>query len=196
MIPTMRANQRIVSRYHLSSLLLLTHATESSIIGVGETNLSPAEQYQYREDKAALFQDSRDPFAIVAGTGHRPSVSAETGPGALDAAQTARRRSSAVAPDHMQAAHQATRTHGHHSGYGDQGTTLAPIESRTDDVVRPSSDYPSTTTTTTTTTQTSTGVRGPTTTTTNGGHTHFYEEATRDLDGVGPHDTVGPHDRV
>lgn len=165
---------------------MLTQISEEGIIGVGDTGLSKAEEFQYREDKARLFQDSGDPFAIVAGTGHRGSVSAATGPGALETAQTARRRSSAVAPDHSHAAAAATQAHGHHSGYG-QGETLAPIESRTEDVVRPSHELPSTTTTTTT--QTTTSVRGPTTTTAvNGGHTHFYEEATKDLDSVAPHE--------
>lgn len=156
---------------------------KAGIEGVGETGMSKAEEFQYREDKAHLFQESGDPFAVVMGTGHRGSVSAQAGPAAAEA----RRRSSAVAPDHTHAARQATQAHGHHSGYDTHGSGLAPIESRPDEATR-STDFPSTTTTTTTTTQTSTSVHGPTSSTTNGGHTHFYEEATKDLDSVAPHE--------
>lgn len=162
---------------------MLTAEIEPAIQGVGETHMSKAEEYESRENKAHLFQDSADPFAIVAGTGHRASVSATAGP----AAAAARRRSSAVAPDHAAAAAAATHSHGHHSGYDHE--PLAPIESRHDDAVRPSHEAPGygTTTTTTTTTQTSTHV-GSGNTATNGGHTMFYEQATKDLDSVAPHE--------
>lgn len=151
--------------------------------------MSRAEEFESRENKAHLFQDSHDPFQVVAGTGHRASVSAQAGP----VAAAARRRSSAVAPDHTAAAAAATESYGHghgHSGYSHE--PLAPIQSRRedDDIVRPSNEYPGgTTTTTTTTTHTTTGLAGGNTAA-NNGHSLFYDQATKDLDGVAPDQRV------
>ncbi|EXJ95840.1 hypothetical protein A1O1_00965 [Capronia coronata CBS 617.96] len=91
--------------------------SKAQITGVGETAMTPAEQFEVRERKQSLFQLSGDPFDLVAGR-HRQSVSGVAS-GASDAAT--RRRSSAVAPDAVAA--MAT-----HSGY--HGERLAPIESR------------------------------------------------------------------
>jgi hypothetical protein len=92
---------------------------EAEIVGVGETGLTPAEQYEARERKQSLFQLSNDPFDQLAGR-HRQSVSGIAS-GASDAAT--RRRSSAVAPD----THAAMASH---SGYAHHSDKLAPIESR------------------------------------------------------------------
>lgn len=185
------------------------YGAEPQIAGVGETNLTKAEEFETRENKASLFDLSSDPFQQLTGSGHRASVSGIAAPAAAEAA---RRRSSAVAPDHMRAAQEAHQNH-LHSGY--DGDKLAPIDSRADaDEISRSSDggYPSATThtgpttTTTTTTTTSTSVNptsgavdpaanvqvrdetghhvGET------GHTAFYDQATRDLDNIGPHDRV------
>jgi hypothetical protein len=91
-------------------------------VGSLDQTMTPAEAYDVRERKQSLFQLSSDPFAIVAGTGHRQSIS-----GAVTGASAAatRRRSSAVAPDHAGA-------HGHsHSGY-DGGNKLETIVSKVD----------------------------------------------------------------
>lgn len=146
--------------------------------------MTRAEEFEVRENKASLFDLSSDPFAQITGSGHRASVSGMAGPAA---AAAARRRSSAVAPHH---AHDETQHH-HHSGYdGDQ--KLAPVESRTepaptaratDDEIRPSTEVPPHNTTTTTT-----GVHSSPNNAVNTGHTNFYDEATRDLDSVAPHE--------
>jgi len=91
---------------------------KSQIVGVGETGMTPAEQFEVRERKQSLFQLSDDPFDVLAGR-HRQSVS---GVASGASAAATRRRSSAVAPD---AAAAAAATH---SGY--HGDKLAPIESR------------------------------------------------------------------
>ncbi|KAJ4570275.1 hypothetical protein HRR83_006944 [Exophiala dermatitidis] len=90
---------------------------EAEISGVGETGMTPAEQFEVRERKQSLFQLSGDPFDLVAGR-HRQSVSGVAS-GASDAAT--RRRSSAVAPDIVPAM-------ASHSGY--HGEKLATIQSR------------------------------------------------------------------
>lgn len=180
-------------------LIMTDRSLEPQIDGVGETHLSAAEEFETRENKASLFDLSGDPFQQLTGSGHRASVSGIAGAGAADA----RRRSSAVAPDHMHAAQQA---HHQHSGY--DGEKLAPIESNVDgDEIRPSTDGavthtgPTTTTTTTTTTSTSvhpaSGAADPSNVQVRDdtghrvgetGHTTFYDSATRDLDNIGPHD--------
>jgi len=169
---------------------------KAQIEGVGETEMSPAEVYEQRDNKTAFAEFSGDPFQLVTGQGHRQSVSGISGPAA---AAAARRRSSAVAPDTM-----AAKGH-HHSGY-DGDNRLAPVESRADEEIVPSSSHTNGSGTTptppqistnapqagsTTTTTTSTAVRddtghhtGPT------GHTTFYDAATRDLDNVAPHEKV------
>lgn len=180
---------------------------EAQIVGVGDTNMTKAEEFETRENKAALFDLSSDPFQQLTGSGHRASVSGIAGPAAAQPA-AARRRSSAVAPDHMQAAQEAH----HHSGY-DGDNKLAPIASRVDDEIRPSTEEqhptttyttPATTTTTTTTTSThvnpSSGAVDPAANVAvrdntghhvgETGHTAFYDAATRDLDNIGPHDRV------
>ncbi|EXJ81305.1 hypothetical protein A1O3_07595 [Capronia epimyces CBS 606.96] len=91
--------------------------SKAEITGVGETGMTPAEQFEVRERKQSLFQLSGDPFDLVAGR-HRRSVSGVAS-GASDAAT--RRRSSAVAPDVVAAM-------ASHSGY--HGDKLAPIESK------------------------------------------------------------------
>lgn len=193
------------------------------IEGVGQTNMTAAEEFETRENKASLFEFSSDPFQQITGTGHRASVSGAAGP---VAAAAARRRSSAVAPDHHHQPH-GHHEHQHHSGY--EGNTLQTIQSRVDgDEIRPSTEgqtngsggaYPTTafagttgpTTTTTTTTTISRGLNPATSTSINPvtssidpaqdvrvrdntghqvgttGHTAFYDEATKDLDSVGPH---------
>lgn len=90
---------------------------EAEITSVGDTGMTPAQQFEVRERKQSLFQLSGDPFDLVAGR-HRQSVSGVAS-GASDAAT--RRRSSAVAPDIIP-------TTASHSGY--HGERLAPIESR------------------------------------------------------------------
>ncbi|KAJ9613792.1 hypothetical protein H2204_014645 [Knufia peltigerae] len=87
------------------------------IAGIGETGMTPAEQYEVRERKQSLFQLSDDPFENIAGR-HRTSIS---GVASGASAAATRRRSSAVAPD---------VTGPSHSGY--HGENLAPIESRTE----------------------------------------------------------------
>ncbi|KAL2438738.1 hypothetical protein ABEF95_013512 [Exophiala dermatitidis] len=91
--------------------------SKAEISGVGETGMTPAEQFEVRERKQSLFQLSGDPFDLVAGR-HRQSVSGVAS-GASDAAT--RRRSSAVAPD-------IVPSMGSHSGY--HGEKLATIQSR------------------------------------------------------------------
>lgn len=90
---------------------------DAEIVGIGETNMTPAEAYEVRERKQSLFQLSGDPFDVVAGR-HRQSVS---GVASSASATASRRRSSATAPDAAAAA-------ASHSKY--QGDKLAPIESR------------------------------------------------------------------
>ncbi|KAJ9652016.1 hypothetical protein H2198_008717 [Neophaeococcomyces mojaviensis] len=162
---------------------------KSQIIGIGESGMSRAEEFETRENKASLVNFSEDPFQQLSGRGHRASVS---GPTVSAAAGEARRRSSAVAPDQALAARQATL---HHSGY-DGGNTLGPIESRREeeDAITPS------------TSATGAVNHGPTTTTSHvggignnitsmpvavkdntgheigpTGHTTFYDAATREL---------------
>lgn len=186
-----------VKRYINADILI----SEPQIAGVGETGYSKAEEFETRENKAALFDMSSDPFQQLTGRGHRGSIAA----GAASGAAEARRRSSAVAPDHMGAARQATAAH-YHSGYDGDQNRLAPIPSRQDDDIQPSADSlnngvgPSnglsgttgTTTTTTTTTTTSTGIAGDGTGHHVGdtGHTIFYDQATKDLNNVAPHERV------
>ncbi|KAI1621489.1 hypothetical protein EDD37DRAFT_119469 [Exophiala viscosa] len=93
--------------------------SNAEISGVGQTDMTPAEQYEVRERKQSLFQLSDDPFAHLAGR-NRTSIS---GVASGASAAASRRRSSAVAPD----AHAPSASHTH-SGY--QGHMLAPIESR------------------------------------------------------------------
>lgn len=164
--------------------------TEVQLEGVGDTQMSKAEEFEVRENKASMFDLSSDPFAQITGTGHRASVSGIAGP----AAAAARRRSSAVAPDI-----EHTTPH-HHSGYdGDQRLGAIPDQTNGDEI-RPSTEgpggsaYTAPTTTTTTTTTTSTNVASSATPAHDGtghvtganGHTTFYDAATRDLDNVGP----------
>ncbi|KAK5460920.1 hypothetical protein LTS15_002983 [Exophiala xenobiotica] len=92
--------------------------SNAEIAGVGETGMTPAEQYEVRERKQSLFQLSTDPFENLAGR-HRTSVS---GVASSASAAATRRRSSAVAPDVQPGAP--------HSGY--HGENLATIESRTE----------------------------------------------------------------
>jgi len=159
--------------------------------------MSAAEEYEQRDNKTAFAEFSGDPFQQVIGQGHRQSVSGISGPAA---AAAARRRSSAVAPDV-----EAPKGH-HHSGY-DGDSRLAPVVSRADEEITPSSSHTNGSRTSqnapqlsstnapqvgsTTTATTSTAVRddtghhtGPT------GHTTFYDAATRDLDNVAPHEKV------
>ena len=89
---------------------------DAEIAGVGETGMTPAEQYEVRERKQSLFQLSTDPFENIAGR-HRTSIS---GVASGASAAATRRRSSAVAPD--------TQPEALHSGY--HGEKLATIESR------------------------------------------------------------------
>ena len=150
--------------------------SDAEVHGVADlsTHMTPAEQFEVRERKQSMFQISDDPFAAVAGAHRRPSVV----PGEIGvASQATRRRSSAVAPDHIQ---DATTAH-HHSGY-DGSNKLEPIESRVDGPTTGLSD---------------TGGSG--TTAAEGehrtgatGHTQFYDQATGragDDDDIGPHDT-------
>jgi len=159
--------------------------------------MSAAEAYERRDSKIAFADFSGDPFQELTGRGHRQSVSGMAGPAA---AAHARRRSSAVAPDTVVVAEH------HHSGY-DGDSRLAPIQSRADDEITPSTSSPSgyeaandapqisstnaprvgPTATATSTTTTSTDLRhntghhiGET------GHTTFYDAATRDLDNIAP----------
>lgn len=90
---------------------------DAQIAGVGDTDMTPAEQYEVRERKQSLFQLSDDPFDHLAGR-NRTSIS---GVASGASAAASRRRSSAVAPD----AHAPSASH---SGY--HGDKLAPIESR------------------------------------------------------------------
>ncbi|KIW17499.1 hypothetical protein PV08_04693 [Exophiala spinifera] len=90
--------------------------SNAEIAGLGETGMTPAEQYEVRERKQSLFQLSDDPFENIAGR-HRTSISGVAS--GASAAATTRRRSSAVAPDAMGPSH---------SGY--HGEHLATIESR------------------------------------------------------------------
>lgn len=152
----------------------------AEIANVGETGYSKAEEYEQRERKQSLFQESSDPFQLISGKGHRQSVSGQAGPGAA----YARRKSSALAPDAMAAAtnHHQTNAPGAHSGYG--GETLAPIDSRSDFPGTQTSNFvqPSTTTTTTTTTTSSH-------TTGNNQHGLYHDTVTHeDPDSVGPRD--------
>ncbi|KIX07042.1 uncharacterized protein Z518_05019 [Rhinocladiella mackenziei CBS 650.93] len=89
----------------------------AEIAGIGETGMTPAEQFEVRERKQSLFQLSSDPFDVVVGR-HRQSVS---GVATGASAAATRRRSSAVAPDTAAA---ATIHRGYH------GDKLAAIESR------------------------------------------------------------------
>lgn len=103
---------------------------KAQIDGVGETQLSKAEEFETRENKASLFDLSSDPFQQLSGAGHRASVSGIAG---IQAIVGERRRSSAIAPD----AAKAAAAH-HHSGY-DGDAKLAPVESRVDeDQITPS----------------------------------------------------------
>lgn len=164
--------------------------------------MSAAEAYERRDSKIAFADFSGDPFQKLTGRGHRQSVSGMAGPAA---AAHARRRSSAVAPD------AAVATEHHHSGY-DGDSRLAPIQSRADDEITPSTggasgygaanDAPQIssstnaprvgpTATASTTTTTSTDIRdntghhiGET------GHTTFYDAATRDLVNTAPDERV------
>ncbi len=85
-----------------------------SIVNEQVDNIDPVEKYENRERKLSMFTLTNDPFDQV--TGRRTSVVADSALG------HGRRRSSAVAPDHMGSAAQA------HSGY--DGAQLEPIESR------------------------------------------------------------------
>lgn len=183
---------------------------ESSLVGVGETGMTRAEEFETRENKASLFDLSSDPFQQVLGKGHRASVG---GPGAAAAAaQAARRRSSAAGPDGT--GHDPDAKY--HSGY--TGSNLTAIQSKADETAASSAAAgisqtnpfaPTTTTTTTTTTSTAPGMVGGTHTlgyqnvagdpaadvavrdktghhvgTT--GHTVFYDATTKDPDSVAP----------
>jgi len=86
------------------------------------TNIDPVEKYENRERKLSMFTLSTDPFDEI--TGRRTSVVADSALG------VGRRRSSAVAPDHV-----ATAAETHHSGF--DGHTLAPIESRVEPITPP-----------------------------------------------------------
>lgn len=144
--------------------------------------MSRAEEFDTRENKAALFDESSDPFQLLSGRGHRASVSAAAAPVANDA----RRRSSAVAPD--AAAAVARTQYGHSSGY-DGNEKLEPIQSHIEDnAIRPSTDAP----TSVASTQVNNGLshQDPTRTVGDSGHTTFYDAATRDLDDVAPHEKV------
>lgn len=157
-------------------VMLLTPHTEAQIDGVGETNLSAAQAYEIRENKAALFDLSTDPFQQLTGTGHRGSVDLSLAP---DASAMARRRSSAIAPDAVAAAAAAATAH-HHSGY-DGNEKLAPVQSLDPDQITPSGSS---------TGGTNTGymagkdsadhVTGET------GHTNYYDQAT--TDDIAPHE--------
>jgi len=118
---------------------------------VGETALSPEQEYNQRERKMSMFQGTPDPFEEL--TGRRASTAAGL-PGGYEG--EGRRRSSAVAPDHVGPKHHFDGGH------------LAPIMSRpeqpdTNDLVQRDlgpTDLahagPSTTTTTHTATKTET----------------------------------------
>lgn len=84
---------------------------------MGETGLTPAEQFEVRERKQSLVQLSTDPFDVIANR-NRQSIS---GVSTSASAAATRRRSSAIAPDAAAAA-------ASHSGY--HGDKLGPIESR------------------------------------------------------------------
>jgi len=86
------------------------------------TNIDPVEKYENRERKLSMFTLTSDPFDEL--TGRRTSVVNDSAVG------VGRRRSSAVAPDHV-----ASATQGHHSGY--DGEHLAPIESRVEPTTPP-----------------------------------------------------------
>lgn len=140
--------------------------------------MSRAEEFDTRENKAALFDESSDPFQLLSGRGSRASISAAAAPVATDA----RRRSSAVAPD--AAAAVARTQHGHTSGYGGNDK-LEIIPSHVEDnTIRPSSDAPTSTASTEVTHSDPTRSVGDT------GHTTFYDAATKDLDSVGPRGEV------
>lgn len=144
--------------------------------------MSRAEEFDTRENKAALFDESSDPFQLLSGRGHRASVSAAAAPVASDA----RRRSSAVAPDAAIAV--ARAEHGHFSGYAGN-EKLEPIQSHIEDnTIRPSTDAP----TSTASTQVNNGIshHDPTRVVGDTGHTAFYDAATRDLDNVAPDEKV------
>ncbi|KAK5209744.1 hypothetical protein LTR99_002598 [Exophiala xenobiotica] len=115
--------KRVSSQYHtfsdsLSYFKADPSTLDAEIAGVGETGMTPAEQYEVRERKQSLFQLSTDPFENLAGR-HRTSIS---GVASSASAAATRRRSSAVAPDVQPGAP--------HSGY--HGENLATIESRTE----------------------------------------------------------------
>ena len=164
--------------------------------------MSPAETYEARDNKMAFADFSGDPFQEITGRGQRKSSVA--GLSGHAAAAHERRRSSAVAPDAVIAAAN------HHSGY-DGDDRLAPIQSRADDEITPTtssaSGYattnqapqisstiipqgaPTTATTTSTTTTSSSNTDFQDSTGHNvgaTGHTTFYDEATRDFDSVAP----------
>jgi hypothetical protein len=137
--------------------------SDAEIIGIGDTGGSKAEDFEVRERKQSMFQLSDDPFAQISGH-HRPSIA---GQGAVELAAAAhRRKSSAIAPDHMPSTTQ------HHSGY--DGDHLAPIESRVEDGPGHEDDIRSS------------EAEGST-----NGHTkphHQPADAWEDPDAVGPHD--------
>jgi len=86
-------------------------------------SIDPVEAYENRERKMSMFTLSNDPFDQLAG--RRTSVVNDSAIG------VGRRRSSAVAPDHV-----PTASQGHqHSGY--DGDHLAPIVSRVEPVTPP-----------------------------------------------------------
>lgn len=181
-IPTTEESQLQVR----NSYIIGYHNTDIFHLGaliadVGDTGYSKAEEYEQRERKQSMFQESSDPFQQFTAKGHRQSVSDQAGPGAA----YARRKSSALAPDAMAAAahHHENHQPGSHSGFASE--PLAPIESRTEFPGTQTSNFtqPSTTTTTTTTTTTSSNTAG------NNQHGLYHDTVTHeDPDSVGPHD--------
>lgn len=181
--------------------------------------MSRAEEFETRENKASLFDLSSDPFAQVTGTGHRASISAGAAPVAAAAARR-RSSAVAPDLHHAEHQHHSgyegnnlqpiqsrmddeitPSTDGHSGTTGTTGTY-------------PTTAFTHTGPTTTTTTTTTSGLNPATSTSINPvsssldpaqdvkvrdesghhvgttGHTAFYDQATRDLDNIGPHDKV------
>lgn len=182
--------------------------------------MTKAEEFEVRENKASLFDLSSDPFAQITGTGHRASVSGMAGPAAAAAARRRSSAVAPDLHHTQNEHHHHSGYEGNNLQPIQSRTDADEIRPSTEAPSSSSGAYPTnafTTTTgptTTTTTTTTSGLNPATSTSINPvksslnpaqdvkvrddsghhvgttGHTAFYDQATRDLDNIGPHDRV------